>query len=154
MKLFHGSYSSTAPVIKVGQFAMSGDNVFDGLFACSDMDIAPSHGEFIHAYEVNSVATNSDLNASIEEVIAFLSSEIEADSDEIESLANAIADDECDDTFDHLLAPRSCTGNASWEMQRLRGRVAAHLGFDAVEMDDEHGTSYLIANPTVASTAK
>ncbi|MDR4895252.1 hypothetical protein RF656_00610 [Yersinia kristensenii] len=149
MKLFHGSYSNTAPVIKIGQFAMSGDNVFDGLFAAADAEIAESHGDFIHAYEVDSVATNSDLNASIEEVISFLSSEIEADADEIESLANAIADDECDDAFEHLLAPRSCSGNASWEMQRLRGRVAAQLGFDAVEMDDEHGTSYLIVNPAI-----
>ncbi|CNG28791.1 hypothetical protein [Yersinia kristensenii] len=149
MKLFHGSYSNTAPAIKVGQFAMSGDNVFDGLFASAEAEIAESHGDFIHSYEVDSIATNSDLNASIEEVISFLSSEIEADADEIESLANAIADDECDDTFEHLLAPRSCTGNASWEMQRLRGRVAANLGFDAVEMDDEHGTSYLIVNPAI-----
>ena len=33
------------------------------------------------------------------------------------------------------------------ELQRLRGRVAAYLGFDAIEMNDKHGTSYLIVNP-------
>ncbi|EFZ69431.1 hypothetical protein ECOK1357_2567 [Escherichia coli OK1357] len=34
-------------------------------------------------------------------------------------------------------------------MQRLRGRVAAYLGFDAIEMNDEYGTSYLIVNPQI-----
>ena len=37
----------------------------------------------------------------------------------------------------------------SWELQRLRGHVAAYLGFDAIEMNDEHGTSYLIVNPQI-----
>ncbi|MDI3359762.1 hypothetical protein QQF21_17160 [Lelliottia sp. V89_10] len=150
MELFHGSYSNIAPVIKVGAFALgSSDNVFDGLFASCESDIAGSHGNFVHCYSVNSIADNSDLNDRIDEVIAFLSGEIEADADQLESLAYALADDDCDDAFEDILSPRSCTGNASWEMQRLRGRVAAHLGFDAVEMEDEHGTSYLIVNPVI-----
>lgn len=152
MKLFHGSYSKTAPVIKVGAFAMSGDNVFDGIFASSEFDSANSHGDFVHVYAVNSIADNAVLNDRIEEVIAFLATEVEADEEAIDSLANAIADDKCDADFADALAPRSCADEfaaASWEMQRLRGRVAAHLGFDAVEMDDEHGTSYLIVNPSI-----
>jgi hypothetical protein len=151
MKLFHGSYSNTAPVIKIGAYAMTGDNVFDGIFASADFDAADSHGEFVHTYNVNSVADSSNLNARIDDVIKFLRSEVEADDEEIEELANAIADDECDDSFEHLLSPRSATEDAGWEMQRLRGRVAAHLGFDAVEMDDEHGTSYLIVNPSITA---
>ena len=35
-------------------------------------------------------------------------------------------------------------GQASWEAQRLRGNVARNLGYKAVEMGDEHGTSYLM----------
>lgn len=35
-------------------------------------------------------------------------------------------------------------GEASWEAQRIRGRIAAKLGYQAVEMEDEHGISYLI----------
>lgn len=150
MKLFHGSYSTSAPEIKVGSFAMSGDNVFDGIFASADTGVAESHGNNVFAYNVDKVATNADLNDRIEDIIAFLSTEIEAD--EVEDLANAIADDECDDAFESVLTPRSDVGGyaaASWEMQRLRGRVAAHLGFDAVEMEDEHGTSYLIVNPSI-----
>jgi hypothetical protein len=152
MKLFHGSNSKTAPVIKIGEFAMSGDNVFDGIFACADADVAGSHGDFVHAYNVSNIADNEDLNSRIDEVVTFLASEIEADEETINSLANAIADDECDAEYADYLTPRSCADEfaaASWEMQRLRGRVAAHLGFDAVEMEDEHGTSYLIVNPQI-----
>lgn len=152
MKLFHGSYSNIAPAIKVGAFALgAADNVFDGIFASSDFDAADSHGPHVYAYEVESIADSSDLNARIDEVIAFLASEVDADAETIESLANAIADDECDDEFAEFLSPRSVSGDAGWEMQRLRGRVAAHLGFDAVEMDDEHGTSYLIVNPEITA---
>ena len=149
MKLFHGSYSNTAPEIKIGAFAMSGDNVFDGLFASSDSEIAGSHGDFVHAYEVDNIAESSDLNDRIDEVVTFLAGELDIDAEEAAEIAEAIAEDECDESFSHLVSPRSCTENASWEMQRLRGRVAAHLGFDAVEMDDEHGTSYLIVNPSI-----
>ncbi|HDZ2531264.1 TPA: hypothetical protein RSS14_002523 [Klebsiella pneumoniae] len=147
MKLFHGSYENIAPAIKLGAYAMTGDNVFDGIFASADPEIAGSHGRFVHVYNVESVADNSDLNERISDVIAFLRLELE--SDDIEALAYALANDECDDSFADMLSPRSCTGNAGWEMQRLRGRVAAHLGFDAVEMEDEHGTSYLIVNSTI-----
>ena len=147
MKLFHGSFESEAPVIKVGAYAMSGDNVFDGIFASDDADVAGSHGSFVHVYNVESVAVNSDLNDRIDDVVAFLRSELECD--DVENLAYAIADDECDDCFADMLTPRSCAGDAGWEMQRLRGRVAAHLGFDAIEMSDEHGTSYLIVNKKI-----
>lgn len=36
-----------------------------------------------------------------------------------------------------------------WEIQKIRGQVAKALGFDAVEMNDEHGTSYLIVNEKI-----
>lgn len=35
-------------------------------------------------------------------------------------------------------------GLASWELQRIRGRIASDLGFDAVDMHDETGTSTLL----------
>ncbi|MGC6389668.1 hypothetical protein ACMV8I_18685 [Ewingella sp. S1.OA.A_B6] len=154
MKLFHGSFSNTAPVIKLGEFAMTGDNVFDGIFASSEFEAANSHGNHVHSYEVSNIADNSDLHGRIEEVVSFLSSQISAEADVIEALANAIADDEETEEFNEFLSPRSCSdyqGAFSWEMQRIRGRVAAHLGFDAVEMSDEHGTSYLIVNPSITA---
>lgn len=150
MKLFHGSFSKTAPVITLRSILPNGgDNIFEGLFASEDAGIAESHGDFVYCYAVDKVADNSDMNSRIEDVIEYLRREVEAEDEELESLANAIADDECDDEFAHLITPRDAYENHGWEMQRLRGRVAAHLGFDAVEMDDEHGTSYLIVNPDI-----
>ncbi|AXK23893.1 hypothetical protein [Serratia marcescens] len=157
MRLFHGSYSNTAPVIKVGAYALGTlDNVFDGVFASADAEIAGSHGGNVYAYTVASIADSSILNERIEEVITFLDSEVEADYDTLDALASAIADDDCEswEQFESILAPRSCAdafAAVCWEMQRLRGRVAAHLGYDAVEMDDEHGTSYLIVNPSITA---
>ncbi|WOL24261.1 hypothetical protein fHeYen801_051c [Yersinia phage fHe-Yen8-01] len=161
MKLFHGSYSSIAPIIKVGAFALGGssDNVFDGLFASGSANVASSHGDEIHAYEVDDekIADNAALNERIEEIIKFLGAEVYAcdvDDEIIKALAYALADGEETDEFDEIFYPRSCVirrGACSWEMQRLRGRAAAHLGYDAVEMDDEHGTSYLIVNPAITA---
>jgi len=38
--------------------------------------------------------------------------------------------------------------DAGWEAQRLQGNLAKKLGYDAVEMSDENGISYLIVNGT------
>lgn len=168
MKLFHGSSETIAPVIKIGGYLPGvGENVFDGLFASGDYEIAESHGNagrggIVFAYHVadDKIADSSDLNDRIDDVIEFLRSEVinDIDAETLESLAYAIADDECDDEdaqerFGEYLTPRQndIPGAFNWEMQRLRGRAAAHLGFDAVEMDDEHGTSYLIVNPAIVA---
>lgn len=156
MKLFHGSFEKTAPKIKIGEFALgTSDNVFDGLFASDNDHIAESHGHNVFAYEVdeNRIADSSVMNEKIEAVIEFLRGELyECDDDDVLSdIANAIADDDCGDDFEEYISPRSCTGDCTWEMQRLRGRAAAALGFDAVEMHDEHGTSYLIVNPKIVA---
>ncbi|CNL10841.1 Uncharacterised protein [Yersinia frederiksenii] len=161
MKLFHGSYDNVAPVIKIGLLALEGaaDNVFDGLFASGYANVANSHADNVYAYEVDDekIADNRALNEGIDEIIKFLNTEVYAcdvDNETIEALAYAIADGEETDEFDEILYPRSCAirrGACSWEMQRLRGRAAAYLGFDAVEMDDEHGTSYLIVNPEIVA---
>jgi len=110
----------------------------------------------VYAYTVASIADSNILNERIEEVISFLGGEVKADYDTLDALASAIADDDCEswEQFESILAPRSCAdafAAVCWEMQRLRGRVAVHLGYDAVEMDDEHGTSYLIVNPSITA---
>lgn len=157
MKLFHGSPSDTAPVVKVGAYAMAGENVFDGLFASASFDSAASHGgNVVYTYEVadEKIAESRDLDARFEEVYTFLRDELEID--DVEDIADRIMWDNDRDIMDffEIISPRMAgcdidEAAASWELQRLRGRVAAHLGFDAVEMDDEHGTSYLIVNPKI-----
>ncbi len=158
MKLFHGSYSNTAPVIKVGEFALgSASNLFDGIFASPAFDSADSHtanGGTVHTYIVDdeNIAESRDLDARYDDVCEFLKSEL--DADDVDEIADRVIWDNDSDAedFADILTPRmdsDVPGAYSWEIQRLRGRVAAHLGFDAVEMDDEHGTSYLIVNPTI-----
>ena len=154
MKLFHGTYEKTAPIIKLGEFAMSGNNVFDGLFACLDRDIAASHGNSIFIYHVDDdkIAESRDLNARFQEGDAFLRNEL--DTADVEEIADRVIWDNDSDieNFADILSPRldsDISGAYSWELQRLRGRVAAYLGFDAIEMNDEHGTSYLIVNPQI-----
>ena len=53
MKLFHSTYEKTVPIIKPGEFAMSGNNVFDGLFSSPERDIAASHGNPVFIYHVD-----------------------------------------------------------------------------------------------------
>ena len=78
------------------------------------------------------------------------------DEEKIEALYNIVLDDGDFDelesagvTEEDLNCRASCDFEfcaAGWEIQRLRGRIAAALGFKAVECRDEHGTSYLIVS--------
>ncbi|MBF9750555.1 hypothetical protein I4N63_25645, partial [Escherichia coli] len=74
MKLFHGTYEKTVPIIKPGEFVMSGNNVFDGLFSSPERDIAASHGNPVFIYHVDDdkIAKSRDLDARFQEVYAFL----------------------------------------------------------------------------------
>lgn len=66
MKLFHETYEKVAPIIKIGEFAMSGNNVFDGLFA--------SHGNTVFIYHVddNKIAKSRALDAHFSRVLCLL----------------------------------------------------------------------------------
>jgi len=63
----------------------------------------------------------------------------------------AVAEDQSDRVDDAELMRimrEDDVGAASWEAQRLRGRLAKALGYQAVEMKDENGTSFLIVDGT------
>ena len=148
--LFHGTYAETAPVILIGKNALGAlDNVFDGLFANSTSNVARSHGSSVFAYEVDSIATNDDLDC--DEAVAIIASELMVDTDVAAKIASAVAFEESLEDYADSLSPRSefdCS-KLGWEMQRLRGVIASKLSFDAVECKDEHGTSYLIVNANI-----
>ena len=98
------------------------------------------------------IAKSRDLDARFQEVYAFLHNEL--DTADVEEIADRVMWDNNSDIedFADILSPRlgsDINGAYSWELQRLRGRVAAYLGFDAIEMNDEYGTSYLIVNPQI-----
>lgn len=148
--LFHGTYAETAPTVKIGKNALGAqDNVFDGLFANSTHSVCESHGSSVFAYEVDSIATNDDLDC--DEAVAIIANELMVESDVAAEIVSAVAYEESLEDYADNLNPRSefdCD-DLGWEMQRLRGVIARKLGFDAVECEDEHGTSYLIVNANI-----
>ncbi|WP_071779707.1 hypothetical protein [Escherichia coli] len=97
MKLFHGTYEKTVPIIKLGEFVMSGNNVFDGLFSSPERDIAASHGNPVFIYHVD---------ARFQEVYAFLHNEL--DTADVEEIADRVMWDNNSDIedFADILSPR------------------------------------------------
>ena len=97
-----------APIIKIGEFAMSGNNVFDGLFSSPERDIAASHGNPVFIYHVDDdkIAKSRDLDASFQEVYAFLHNEL--DTADVEEIADRVMWDNNSDIedFADILSPR------------------------------------------------
>ena len=97
-----------APIIKIGEFAMSGNNVFDGLFSSPERDIAASHGNPVFIYHVDDdkIAKSRDLDARFQEVYAFLHNEL--DTADVEEIADRVMWDNNSDIedFADILSPR------------------------------------------------
>ena len=108
MKLFHGTYEKTVPIIKPGEIVMSGNNVFDGLFSSPERDIAASHGNPVFIYHVDDdkIAKSRDLDARFQEVYAFLHNEL--DTADVEEIADRVMWDNNSDIEDYadILSPR------------------------------------------------
>lgn len=151
---YHGSSESKKPFPAKGlDFEGGGENVFDGLFVSPDPSAASSHGTGrVHEYEIDDdkICDTQFLayHANRGIILDVIRKETKARfPEDVEALADAVIwEDEPDEHLHPLLRNRieAEWGGIGWEMQRLRGRVAAALGFDAVTMHDEHGTSYLI----------
>ena len=149
--LYHGTIEAILPSIEIGD-----SRLFDGLFFSDDQDAAGSHGPNVYAIEIDDadIATSYDLGqADFSEVRSIISVEANTEDDGlINELYDAITDDvgfKGAEPFVGRIATRSkCEplADTAWELQRLRGRIAAALGYRAVEMEDEHGTSYLVVS--------
>lgn len=121
--------------------------LFGGVFAGS-REVAESHGNYINLIEIGSAMRNFDLK--YEEDYAVVSDVIRRETpalsdDEVEIIFDALVDnnDEASDEVAALLHLDDL-GEAGWELQRVRGAIAHELGYDAAEVRDEHGTSYLV----------
>jgi len=147
--LYHGTHEHSLPAIRTG---MINGGLFDGIFAGTERDIALSHAPSVFEIDVpaDRIASSFDLaQADHEAIRATLQRETGADdADLLDELYDAVTSDTPDaDDFVGRIGTRSFADEfaaTSWELQRLRGRIAADLGYLAVEMDDEHGTSYLV----------
>ena len=127
-----------------------------GLFTSRDKGAAASHivgkGE-ISEFNIpeNRIASSGDLSSASPDIaMTHLKGRFpEADSDEIDLLYDVLIDESDSDQIAEILEKNGMlmegfSGEADWVAQRERGRLAAALGFDAVEVADEHGTSILL----------
>jgi len=152
MMLYHGS-NFRKPL---GEIVQGGGN-FGGLFASTQRQAAGSHGDFLYRMTVpdekvlHHGADTGDAALSV----ARRSLGNHLGDDDLRIVASLIEDDKAapwqiPDRLIGTLASKLpdqsgvVAGDASWYLQRLRGEMARELGFDAVAMSDEFGTSYLV----------
>ena len=147
---YHGSRNGGSTIV-IDRF-----DGFGGLFSGS-AEVARSHGD--HVYEITSprplsaaklfsiLHTTHDAESEAAATAAYDAALKIADG--CEEIAERIVSAECDhdDLSDEALAVLSArvdeTWCVSWELQRLRGQLAARLGYTSVEMRDEHGQTWL-----------
>ncbi len=155
MNLYHGSNEENLRVV-------SDSGLFAGVF-CGGQEVAESHGSAIYQASVENVFFHGQekklsakkLTVARKAVRDELSVKAKMSRADFAALVSAaLADDET------LLPENFNAANAfggwwwdagiyenhqaGWGIQRLRGKIAAALGYDAVEMNDEHGTTYLV----------
>ena len=152
MKVFHGTNNKNLAVINDA-------GLFGGLFMSASIDAAESHGDEIYWAELDlaEIAESCDLD-EVEDFHKFFPWLSQECFEEHEAMLRAIVLD--DDgvwgfgSADVLAAfAEEDVADADWLAQKIRGKVAASLGFKAVEMSDEHGTSYLVLPNTPIARA-
>ncbi len=152
IELFHGS-----PDANLSAVDPRVESIFGGVFASTSRNAAASHtghleaGGHIYSAKIprDSVLTQHDFDHELEpdRVKAALRKSMPWLRDEdYDAAYEAVIEDRVNDLDVEELARifKAEIGEAGWEAQRIRGQVARNLGFKAVEMVDEHGTSYLI----------
>lgn len=148
MILYHGTYEN-AP-FEIAPYS-PGAIDFGGIFASPCRTAAESHGENVFSIEINEEDILSSYHLVYEVEYTKSLSALE------KAFGRNLLEEEQDVLWDAVIEEKSVDedalcevlgvddyAEASWECQRLRGQVARHLGFKAVEMQDEHGTSYLV----------
>ena len=125
-----------------------------------------SHGNSLYSFEIPpaKIAKSGDFmgysdipweqqKASIRRT----NSSVDVDGPDFDLWYKAVVDDKADQLDADDLARifgKEDAGENLWEAQRQRGRLAKELGYDAVEMSDEHGTSVLLVRDRPYSKAE
>ncbi len=148
VRLYHGGGKDVTDIKDGGSF-----NRFDGLFASGSRESAASHGVGSMYYmdvPEGKILTQRMLDYEIDpdEVAAALRKSMPwLHEDDFDAAYEAVIEDRhngMDQDEMMRIFREDDFGNASWEAQRIRGKVAKALGYLAVDMDDEHGTSQLV----------
>ena len=152
MKLYHGTSDENLTATK-------DCGLFGGLFMSASIAAAQSHGDEIYCAELDlaEIAESGDLDG-VEDFHKFFPWLDRENFEEHEAMLRAIVLDDDGvwgfDSTDVLAAfAEEDMADADWLAQKIRGKVAASLGFKAVEMQDEHGTSYLVLPSTPIARA-
>ena len=144
MELWHSSCID-AESITVEDREDNGYYLFSGLF-CLNMEDA-GRGDYLYKIEIpENEILDSFLNIDDELVINAVEhvSGINRDDDEFDTMYNALVFEDYDLDIAVKLTEIDDPSYAGWEMQNMRGRLAQSLGYRAVSMKDEYGTSYLV----------
>lgn len=151
----------------ISQVELRTTGVFDGLFALRSPGLS-ERGSDVTAFRIpnDKMLYQRDLDYELdyedvaEALIDVFPRKIEQGDDSFDEAWKAIVEDRSDfeslgleydgsvreDSFMDILGYKADdAGEASWFAQKLRGRLAAKLGYQAVQMDDENGSSWYIA---------
>lgn len=143
--LFHGT-DSMKPLKKIED-----SGLFGGIFTSQNQKAALSHGANLYRMTIPDAKVMSSYDdVPWDDAVKTVKDSLGGNplSDDIADMALSnkdvwgMADDEVKPILDAL--GTSDLGEASWELQRLRGLIAKQAGFKAVSMPDEHGVSYLV----------
>lgn len=126
-------------------------DVFDGIF-CTAGQGRQHTGKYANHFEVedSKVASHGDHDLDYDKTIAFLQGLYPSFTEEqIDALYEFTAEESSnvgDDDLDVFDGEFDCyeEWEVSFMFQNIRGQIAANQEFDAIEMDDEYGTSYFL----------
>lgn len=146
--LYHGSHEHISEI-------NGSKGSYGGLFASGREDAARSHGNVLHRIRipVSQVMTQHDMEyeADPKKVRKVLKSNLKIkNEDDFDIAYAAVVEDKGTGDFDSedisriFGTPEDEPWEAEIEAQRIRGAIAQSLGYKAVEMRDEHGTSHLV----------
>lgn len=139
------------------------NNIFDGIFSSKSKRAASSHGDRVQRFVVKKQDAASGRDLDTDESRAYLEKELAGKNlsdEDFEVIYDAVVFDKeiaFDVDYGDLLSVVTGfdeSGEQLWEMQRLRGQAARANGYDVVEMNDEHGVSYLLVGDGVRRLAE
>lgn len=147
MKLYHGSEE------RIKDLEIKNNDLFCGMFFSSDYDAARGHGKFMYTVDVDddniidshsfpwdddvydfAVERYGNLASDILDYVAGEKNEYRAEIDELLLISKKLLGYEINDDLYEL----------SFALQKEAAIIADHIGYKAVAVDDEHGTSYIV----------
>jgi hypothetical protein len=161
IRLFHGSPQKDLKTIE-------NKGIFGGIFANQESKSALSHGDNLYYTDIPKSSILQDFsNLPINKVKDFVKNNV-ANNSLLKTKNNSYVDELADliikgkSGFNSRIPEQDLLkilrtddiGEASWELQRLRGKLASQFGYKVAEMPDEHGISHLILPGAQVSPVK